>query len=312
VIRARLSDVRPIRHIKVSFPRDESSLPGEARDCHMPMPVLRDPSSTIDTAVPFFYNGKSHVFDIMGEEETTIMALWGTIVNTLAVLAGSLLGSFLPQLPERLKNTIMQGLGLAVIVLGMTMAFETENILITIGSLVLGGLTGEWLKLDDRLNALGRKLEQGVNRVLKGRGAKGSGSIAQGFVTATLVYCIGAMAILGAIDGGLRHNHDILYTKSMLDGISSIIFASTLGIGVMFSAIPIFLYQGSIALAAGAIMLAFSESSLQAIITEVTAVGGILIIGIGLGVLNIKSVNVANLLPAIVYAGVFGWLTLQF
>lgn len=238
------------------------------------------------------------------------MALWGTIVNTLAIVAGALLGSILPQMPERLKKTVMQGLGLAVLVLGMTMALETDNILIVIASLVLGGLTGEWLKLQDRLDQIGKRLEQRVNRFSKPSGAAGSRSIAQGFVTATLVYCVGAMAILGALDSGLRHNHDILYTKSMLDGISSIIFASTLGIGVLFSAIPVFLYQGILALAAGAIVSLVNDTVLHAVITEVTAVGGVLIIGIGLGVLNIKSINVANLLPAIVFAGLFAWLHL--
>lgn len=238
------------------------------------------------------------------------MALWGTIVNTIAVVAGSLLGVLLPQMPERMKNTITQGLGLAIIVLGMTMAFETEHVLIMIGSLVLGGATGEWLKLDDRLNALGRKLEQAVSR-FPGSGKSGkAGNVAQSFVTATLVYCVGAMAVLGAIDSGLRHNHDILYTKSMLDGVASVIFASTMGVGVLFAAIPVFLYQGSIALAAGAIMLVLSESVLDAVITEVTAVGGALIVGIGLSILNIKTVNVTNLLPAVVYAGLFAWLNL--
>lgn len=258
------------------------------------------------------------------------MALWGTIVNTLAVVVGAILGSILPQMPERLKNTVMQGLGLAVIVLGLTMAFETDNILIMIASLVLGGLTGEWLKLEDRLNRLGQRLEQRVNRLRKPRGTQGADdavnanddgtnlavtnnggrSIAQGFITATLVYCVGAMAILGALDSGLRHNHDILYTKSMLDGISSIIFASTLGIGVLFSAAPVFLYQGAIALAAGGIVKLVNDTVLHAVITEVTATGGVLIIGIGLGILNIKKINVANLLPAIVFAGLLSWVNL--
>lgn len=238
------------------------------------------------------------------------MALLGTIVNTIAVVAGSLLGLLLPRMPDRMKTTITQGLGLAIIVLGMSMAFETDHVLIMIASLVLGGATGEWLKLDARLDALGRRLEQTVIRILGSRGSGKAGNIAQSFVTATLVYCVGAMAVLGAIDGGLRNNHDILYTKSMLDGIASVIFASTMGIGVLFSAIPVFLYQGSIALAAGAIMLVLSETVLDAVITEVTAVGGALIVGIGLSILGIKAVNVTNLLPAVFYAGLFAWLQL--
>src|SRR5690606_29337091 len=135
------------------------------------------------------------------ERKTSHMALLGTIVNTIAVVAGSLLGLLLPRMPDRMKTTITQGLGLAIIVLGMSMAFETDHVLIMIASLVLGGATGEWLKLDARLDALGRRLEQTVIRILGSRGSGKAGNIAQSFVTATLVYCVGAMAVLGAIDG---------------------------------------------------------------------------------------------------------------
>jgi uncharacterized membrane protein YqgA involved in biofilm formation len=119
-----------------------------------------------------------------------------------------------------------------------------------------------------------------------------------------LVYCIGAMAIIGSIDSGLRHDHGILYTKSMLDGFSAIIFASTLGIGVIFSAVPVLIYQGVIAVAATFITLMISDASLNAIIVEVTAVGGVLIIGIGINILQIKKINVANLLPSLLIAAI--------
>lgn len=225
------------------------------------------------------------------------MALWGTIVNALAIIAGGLLGSSLPKLADGIRTTVMQGLGMATVVLGISMSLKTENILIAVVSLVVGGIVGEWLKIDHMLQIVGVRLEKIVGSRLKG-------NIATGFVTATLVYCIGAMAILGAIDGGLRHNHEILYTKAALDGFTSVIFSSTLGIGVMFSAIPVFLYQGLIALSATWITHFLSESLLNGVIREVTAVGGILIIGIGLNILEIKKINVANLLPSLMIAAI--------
>ncbi|KIL38807.1 membrane protein [Gordoniibacillus kamchatkensis] len=225
------------------------------------------------------------------------MALWGTIVNAAAIIVGGLLGICLPGIPERVKRTVMQGLGLAVGVLGLSMALKTDNLLIMIVSLVIGGLLGEWLQIERRLEQAGEWLERKSGALSKGRG-----KFAEGFVTTTLIYCVGAMAILGSIDSGLRHNHLILYTKSMLDGFSSIIFASTLGVGVLFSALPVFVYQGAIALCASLITLLVGDEMLGAMIKEVSAVGGVLIIGIGLNVLEIKRVHVGNLLPSLLIA----------
>lgn len=151
--------------------------------------------------------------------------------------------------------------------------------------------------IDKNLNRLGQWLE-------KKMGGNRQGTIATGFVTATLVYCIGAMGVLGSLDSGLRNNHDILYTKSMLDGLSAIIFSSTLGIGVIFSAIPVFLYQGTIALLATQINSLVSPAMLEAILAEVTAVGGLMIIAIGINILELRKINVANMLPALVIAAV--------
>lgn len=223
------------------------------------------------------------------------MVLWGTIINVVAIICGALLGTVFNRISEGMRTTVMQGIGIAVGVLGLTMALKTENFLVLIFSLVIGGVIGEIIRIDYWLNQMGQWLESKV-------GGKGKGNIATGFVTATLVYCVGAMAILGAMDSGLRQNHDILYTKSMLDGFSAIIFTSTLGIGVMFSAIPVFLYQGLIALASTFISLLVSQEMLNAMIAEITAVGGILIVGIGINILEVKKINVANLLPAIVVA----------
>lgn len=226
------------------------------------------------------------------------MALWGTMVNAFAIIVGGLLGMALPRISEGIKSTVMQGLGLAITVLGITMAFKSNHFVLVIMSIVAGGIIGELLRIEYRLTQLGDWLQARMRRANAGRG----GSISEGFVTCTLVYCIGAMAILGPLDGGLRNNHDILYTKALLDGFLSIIFASTLGVGVIFSAASVFIMQGTIALAATIIAMAFSQASLDAMIIQITAVGGVLVIGVGINILQIRKVNVANMLPALVIA----------
>ncbi|TCS80811.1 DUF554 domain-containing protein [Tepidibacillus fermentans] len=223
------------------------------------------------------------------------MVLTGTIVNTIAIIFGGIIGSFLSNIPQQIRNTVMQGIGLAVIIQGITMGLKTQNFLLVIFSLVLGGIIGEYLKIEDRLDRLGRWIEEKV-------GGKSKGSIANAFVTATLVYTIGAMAILGSLNSGLNLDHSLLYLKAMLDGFSAIIFASTLGIGVIFSAIPVFIYQGTIALLATYIHSFISKDLLDQMIVEITATGGILIIAIAINILEFKKINVANMLPAIVIA----------
>ncbi|RSK29186.1 DUF554 domain-containing protein [Bacillus sp. HMF5848] len=223
------------------------------------------------------------------------MVLTGTIVNGVCIAAGTLLGKLLHRIPEKVKTTVMQGISLAVIVLGLQMAFKTEQLLIVIFSLVIGSVLGEWWKLDDNLNALGHWIERKV-------GSKNEGNVAKGFVTATLIFVIGAMAIIGALDSGLRADHRVLYTKSILDGFTSLILASTLGIGVMFSAIPVMLYQGSIALFATQIERFIPEALLDIMIVEMTATGGVLITAIGINLLGLMHIRVANMLPAILVA----------
>lgn len=223
------------------------------------------------------------------------MILLGTLVNAVAIIAGALLGRLLTRIPESIRQTVMQGIGLAVIVLGIKMALGTDNILLLIVSIVVGAIMGEWIRIDHGLNRMGKWLERKV-------GGNKEGSIATGFVTATLVYCIGAMGVLGALDSGLRNNHDILYTKALLDGFSAILFTPTLGIGVLFSAIPVFVYQGLIALLSTQINNLVSQEMLDAILLEVTAVGGLMIIAIGINILELKKIQVANMLPALVIA----------
>lgn len=223
------------------------------------------------------------------------MILLGTLVNALAIVVGALLGRLLTRIPDSIRKTVMQGIGLAVILLGIQMSLGTDNFLLMIVSIVVGSIFGELIGIEKTLNRLGKWLEKKV-------GGGKEGGIATGFVTATLVYCIGAMAVLGAMDSGLRNNHDILYTKALLDGFSAIIFTSALGIGVLFSAVPVFIYQGLIALLSTQIYNVVSQTMLDAMLAEITAVGGLMIIAIGINILEIKKINVANMLPALVIA----------
>ncbi len=237
------------------------------------------------------------------------MVLTGTIVNAIAIIIGGLLGAFLSNIPPKIKVTVMQGIGLAVLILGVKMGLETKNFLLVIFSIVLGSIIGELLKIEDGLDKLGKWIEGKV-------GSSRNGNVANAFVTATLVYTIGAMAILGALNSGLDNNHQLLYLKSMLDGFSAIVFASTLGFGVIFSAIPVFIYQGTIAILAKYIHLLVSQELLDLMILEITATGGILIIAIALNVLEIKKVRVGNMLPAIIITpigvAIIEWLTKLF
>ncbi|MEW6727257.1 MAG: DUF554 domain-containing protein [Bacillota bacterium] len=218
----------------------------------------------------------------------------GTVVNVAAICIGSILGLVIKRgIPERVSETVMQGLALAVILIGLQMAFQTRNPLIVIGSLALGGLVGAAIDIEGKLDRLGRWLESKV-------GGNGHGEIGRAFVAASLIFCVGAMAIMGSIEDGLTGEAKTLFAKSMLDGIASIIFASTMGIGVIFSAIPVLLYQGSITLAAGAVSPYLSPW----VVAELTATGGLIIVGIGVTILNVNGfrVRVGNLLPAIFIA----------
>ncbi len=211
-----------------------------------------------------------------------------TIVNVIAIIAGSLLGIIIKRgIKEEYKNTIMDGIGLAVVIIGIMGAIESKNIMLVIASIVVGSIIGEMLKIETRLDNLGMSLQ---NRF----GGKDS-NFAKGFVTASLVYCVGAMAIVGSLEAGIQGNHETIFAKSILDGISAIIFSSTLGIGVAFSSIPVLVYQGSITLLANLV----KDLLTPEVINEMSAVGSILIMAIGINILGIKKLKVGNMLPAI-------------
>lgn len=235
------------------------------------------------------------------------MALLGTIVNAVAIIVGALLGSFLNRIPDRMKVTILQGLGLAVFVIGLSMAMKAAessgyDLFIVIASLVIGGVIGELIDIEGKLNSVGKFVEGKMSRFSKG------GKVSEAFVFSSLVYCVGAMAIVGSLESGLQGVHKILYTKAMLDGFSAIFFTSAMGIGIMLSAVPVFLYQGSIALMAGWLSSVMSEP----VIGVMSATGGLLIMGVALNVMEIKKINVGNLLPAIFVAGAIKLVAMNF
>ncbi|MFD0826757.1 DUF554 domain-containing protein [Neobacillus sp. M.A.Huq-85] len=225
------------------------------------------------------------------------MFLLGTLVNGALIIIGSLLGKLLNRIPESMKTTVMYAIGLSVMVLGLQMGLKSENFLIVILSLVMGAVIGELFKLEEKLNDLGHWLESKV-------GSNGKGSISEGFVTATLIFVIGAMAIIGALDSGIRGDHDVLYTKSIIDGFTALILTTTLGIGVLFSAVPVLLYEGVIALFATQIDRFVPHALMDQFIVEMTATGGVMIFAIGLNLTGMIKIKVANLLPGILVTGV--------
>lgn len=226
------------------------------------------------------------------------MVLFGSFVNIILIILGALIGRFLNNIPERMKETVMYGIGLAVVAIGIQMTFESTQILIVIISIVIGALIGEWMDLDGKINQLGQYLESKLPSKKEGPG------IAQGFVTATLIFVVGSMAIIGAIDSGLRNDHDVLIMKGVLDGFTSIILSSTLGIGVAFSAAPVFIYQAIITLFSTQISRYVPDDLMQFFISEMTATGGLMIVGIGLNLIGITKIRVANFIPGIFVVGV--------
>lgn len=214
--------------------------------------------------------------------------MFGTWVNTAAIIAGSLVGIILKGgIPKAYTVTIMQGISLAILLIGMKMALKSDDILLIIFSLAIGSVIGEFLKIEDYLEKLGKWLESKLS-------GKGDG-FSKGFVTASLLFCVGSMAIVGSLESGLTGNHQTLFAKSVLDGVSAMVFASSLGIGVMFSAVSVLIYQGIITLSAGLI----KPLLMPEVIAQMSAVGGLLIVAIAFNILEIRKIRVGNMLPAI-------------
>ncbi|MCE4047534.1 MULTISPECIES: DUF554 domain-containing protein [Bacillaceae] len=220
------------------------------------------------------------------------MILLGAIVNGVGIMIGALLGSVLRRIPNNMKDAVMNIMGLSIVVLGIQMALKTANFTIVILSLSLGAIIGELLAIEDKISKLGQWIEAKV-------GSDKQGSISQGFVTGTLIFAIGAMGIIGALDSGIRGNHDVLFTKSIIDSFIALILTSTLGIGVLFSAVPVIIYEGLIAVFATQIDRVIPQQLMDQFILEMSATGGVMIMTIGLNLIGLTKFKVANLLPGI-------------
>lgn len=226
----------------------------------------------------------------------------GTLINTVTVIVGSLLGAFLGnKLPQKMRETVVYGLGLMTSVIGMQMALQTGNVLLVMGSILVGGIIGEWWDIDARLNAAGRWLENKIGDRLGAN--QGERSITRAFVTASLVFCVGPLTVLGSIQDGLTGDYTLLAIKSMLDGFAALAFAASMGPGVLLSIITIIVFQGGLSLAAMGFGNLLGEVTRQTPwVIEMTATGGVLMLGISLMLLDLRKIRVANLLPAVVIA----------
>ena len=226
----------------------------------------------------------------------------GTLLNIAAVLIGSILGLiFGTRIPAKLKETIIAGMGIFIAALGIQMFLKTENPLIVLGALLMGTLLGEWWRIEDGIHKLGEFLERRFSREAE----DGSNKFVRGFLTASLLFCVGPIAILGSIQDGLTGDYSLLVVKSVLDGFASIAFASTLGIGVAFSALILLVYQGGISLLAAQLDAIVTTSMMN----ELTATGGILLIAIGISnLLEIKKIRAGNMLPALLVAPLIVWI----
>ncbi len=221
----------------------------------------------------------------------------GTIVNFFTIFVGGIIGVLLKGgLPKRFTDTIMSGVALCVIYIGISGTLKGENMLLIVISIAIGSLLGELINIDEKLILLGNFIEN------KAKSYSKDTSISLGFVTASLLFCVGAMAVVGSLESGLLGKYDILFTKSILDGVTSLILSSTLGIGVILSAFSVLVYQGLITLAASLLQNILTTP----IVNEMSAVGSLLIIGIGLNMLGITKIKVANMLPAIFIPIIYG------
>jgi uncharacterized protein len=239
--------------------------------------------------------------------------MFGVVVNALSIVVGSLLGVAIKRgIKDKYTQTIIQGLGLAVVALGIMGSLEANNMLIVIVSIAIGSIIGEWIDIEKQLENMGDKIQNRFSKPKDNTRSIGSvataissdseleeenkSGIAKAFVAATLMYCSGGMAIVGSLQSGLEQNHTTLFIKSILDGVTSIVLASAMGIGVVFSAIPLLLYQGLIAISAS-----FAKGLLtDVVVADMSSIGGILILGIGINILGLSKIKVGNMIPAVI------------
>ena len=218
----------------------------------------------------------------------------GPLVNAITIIVCALIGKFIIRnVPQRFEEIVIKAIALALMYMGITGAAKNESVILLIGSLITGCVIGELINIDKGMNRLGKWAE--------GKLGFGEGNFSKGFVTASILFCTGSMAIVGSLESGLTGNHEMLFAKSILDGVISVVFGSQMGIGVMFSSITVFLYQGGIVLGASFI----KDWLTPRIIAEMSAVGSLLIAGIGFNFMGTKEIKVANMIPAIFMPWIF-------
>lgn len=221
----------------------------------------------------------------------------GTLVNVAAVAAGSTLGIvFRHRLPRKVVTVVFHGIGLFTIGLGVTMFLESKWIIVVVLSLLFGGITGGALRLEERIE----NLSENIKRRFRFKDEQ----FTEGLITSFLLFCMGSLTILGAIDEGIGNGPELLVTKSVLDGFSSMALAAAMGIGVLFSIIPLFFYQGGITL----LSMWLGNFFAQSVVNELTATGGVLLIGLGINILNLAKIKVTDLLPSLLFVVLFAWM----
>jgi uncharacterized membrane protein YqgA involved in biofilm formation len=221
----------------------------------------------------------------------------GTIINVITIIAGSILGIFFStRLPERVRNTVLSVLGLFTLVLGVQMFLKTNYSLIVLAALLIGAILGEWWRIEERLEKLGGQLQKSFSRPLRNQDLT---RFVEGFLAASILFCVGPMAILGSLQDGLSGDFSLLTTKAIMDGFAAMAFAASMGVGVAFSSIPILIFQGGLSLLA----LQMQNLITPAMISEMSATGGVILIGIAISnILNIRKIRTANFLPALFLA----------
>jgi len=216
----------------------------------------------------------------------------GAVANGLAIVIGGLLGLIFTFIPEPIKDSIMKIQALVIMTLGIQMVVQAEDIIVTLLSLIIGVVIGEVIRLEEQLNRFGHWMEFKL-------GDKHAGNLSQGFVSGTLVFIVGAMAIVGGLDAGLRGSNEVLYTKSIMDFFIAIVMTTTYGLGVIISGVPAFLYESGIIVSASQIARLIPEYILDQMILQVSATGGVILLAIGLNMLNVTQMRVGNMIPAI-------------
>jgi uncharacterized membrane protein YqgA involved in biofilm formation len=224
----------------------------------------------------------------------------GTFINILAVILGTFLGLFFgSKLPERVRDTVLSVLGLFTLALGIQMFLETNNALIVLAALLIGAILGEWWCIEDRLENFGNRLRNSISRSLKNQDLS---RFVEGFLTASILFCVGPIAILGSIQDGLTGDYSLLATKAVMDGFAALAFASTMGIGVAFSSLILLIFQGGLSLLASQVQ----DAVTPAMISEMSAAGGVILVGIAISnILNIRKIRTGNFLPALILAPLF-------